>query len=171
MKVLRIKRRTKYPLFAVIVYFLIMAALVAVDQAVKQLVVTKYKNSDLPLIGNYIRLYYTENTGAAFSIMQGKMMLLIIATSVMVAVCITLLITQKLEGKSANMALALISAGGLGNLIDRIFRGYVVDFIYPAFIRFAIFNIADSCVVAGALLLCLYLIIYEKKAKDKETVK
>ena len=149
----------RYPFRAVLLYFALAAVLIAADQLVKQLVVTKFQNADLPLIGNFIHLYYVENTGMAFSMLQGKTLLLIVSTAAMVAVCVYLLIAQKLEGWTGNVSLALICAGGAGNLIDRIFRGYVIDYIYPKFINFAIFNIADMCVVAGAAVLCLWLLL------------
>jgi signal peptidase II len=171
MKFISIRNREKYPLVSVIVYFAIIVVLVAIDQGVKLLVVTRFHNADLPLIGNFIRLYYTENTGAAFSTMQNMRLLLILATVVMVVVCMILIVTNILEGRAGNIALALISAGGLGNLIDRIFRGYVIDYIYPAFIRFAIFNIADCCVVVGAVLLCIYLLVHERKTLGSEKAK
>jgi len=74
-----------------------------------------------------------------------------------------ILFSQRIKSTLASISLLLISAGGIGNLIDRIFRVYVVDFINPKFINFAIFNIADSFVVVGAILLCIYLFIREGK--------
>jgi len=171
MKQFIFKRDGKYPLISVLVYFMTIAVLVSADQFVKHLVATKYKNVDLPLIGNFIRLYYVENTGMAFSKLQGKIMLLIIATAIMVTICLFLLLIQRLEGKVGNIALALICAGGIGNLIDRVSRGYVIDYIYPRFINFAIFNIADCCVVVGAILLCMYLLLFEKSTGNKAVPK
>jgi signal peptidase II len=165
------RRRKKYPVKLLVMYFMLIAVLVAVDQAVKMLILNKYKYADLPLIGDFVRLSYAENTGAAFSKFQGQMPLLITATIIMVGVCVFLLVARKLEGKAGNIALALICAGGIGNLIDRISRGYVIDYIYPKFINFAIFNIADSCVVIGAILLCIYLLVHEKNAQNKIGIK
>jgi signal peptidase II len=171
MKQFIFKRDGKYPLISVLAYFTIIAVLVAVDQSVKLIVVTKFQNADFPLIGKYIRLTYVENTGMAFSMLQGRMLLLIIATAIMVTICLFLLVTQRLEGKVGNIALALICAGGIGNLIDRVSRGYVIDYIYPRFINFAIFNIADCCVVVGAILLCMYLLLFEKSTGNKAVPK
>lgn len=171
MKTYTFRRSQKSEAKMLIVYFLLMAVLVAIDQALKFLVLTKLKDTDLPVLGDFIHLYYMSNTGAAFSLLEGRMPLLITVTLIMIAVCIFLLVRHKISGKAGNIALVLISAGGMGNLIDRIFRGYVVDYIYPKFIHFAVFNFADSCVVVGAILLCVYLLIVEKNADSRVKIK
>jgi signal peptidase II len=142
-------------------YIAAIAAIAAADQLVKLLIVTRFSGADIPLIGDFMHICYVPNTGAAFSILEGKTAALAIVTAVMIAVCVALLIMGRVKGALGRAALVLISGGGAGNLIDRVFRGYVVDFLYPKFINFAIFNLADCCVVIGAALLCIYLIADE----------
>jgi len=101
---------------------------------------------------------YAENTGAAFSSFSGATMLLGIVSLV---ICIGVAV-YKLRHPEADWltqsALSMVLAGGIGNLIDRIVRGYVVDFIEVLFIEFAIFNVADICVTVGAALLFIALL-------------
>lgn len=158
-------RRRRNPAGRIGLYLLTIILFVMADQAVKMLVLRTMKDQDIPVLGNILHFTYAENTGAAFSLLQGKIWLLSAATAVMVSVCLFLLLTRRFDSKLCNVALALIISGGIGNLIDRIFRHYVVDFIYFKIINFADFNLADSYVVVGAVLLCLYLIRAE--AKDR----
>lgn len=151
------RRNTWSPARAAFFLFVI-AALVAVDQLVKWEVVRRMQNQDIPVLGEYLHFTYQENTGAAFSILPGKIWLLSIVAVVMVAVCLYFLMRQRLRSPLGNTALLLVTSGGLGNLIDRVFRGHVVDFIYVKKINFAVFNVADSYVVVGAILLCLFLL-------------
>ena len=66
----------------------------------------------------------------------------------------------------AKLSCALINAGAIGNFLDRIFRGYVVDMIELTFIDYPVFNFADCCVVVGAILMCVYVIFVEEKDKN-----
>ena len=160
-----LSRRRRNPAGRIGLCLLVIALFVAADQAVKVLVLRTMKYQDIPVLGNILHFTYAENTGAAFSLLQGKIWLLSAATAVMVSVCLFLLLIRRFDSKLCNTALVLIVSGGIGNLIDRVFRHYVVDFIYFKFINFADFNIADSYVVIGGALLCLYLILSE--AKDR----
>ena len=81
---------------------------------------------------------------------------------VIVYVCIA-----KPKNKLQNISLTLIFAGALGNAIDRIFRGFVIDFIETAFISFPVFNIADIAITIGAFLLVIYVIFFDKESKEK----
>jgi signal peptidase II len=144
-----------------------IAGLVAIDQAVKQFIAANFEGRDIPLLGDFMHICYVRNTGAAFSILEGRTVLLAVITAIMIIACIVLLIRGLPRGGVGKAALVLIAAGGIGNLIDRIARGYVVDYLYPKFINFAIFNIADCCVVIGAIIICVYLILNEKNAKSR----
>lgn len=144
-----------------------IAGLVVADQCVKLYFISLHSFFDFPVIGDYVRFTYTENRGAAFGIFQNSRVFLIGITSVLVLCCLYFIVFRKLSSVIANISLALIVAGGIGNLIDRVFRGYVVDFIYFKFIHFAVFNMADSYVFIGAVMMCLYVLFRESAGKGK----
>jgi signal peptidase II len=139
-------------------HFVLAAFLIALDQIVKQWVVATY-----PLQGpeQYIGLgfYFTyeQNTGAAFSIFRDNPYALgTLSAVVATAILVYLIVKRKTLSTLHRYALASILAGAIGNMIDRFRLGYVVDFIHfhiPGFDFPYIFNIADSCVVIGAILL------------------
>lgn len=114
-----------------------------------------------------INLSYFENTGAAFSILEGKTIFLSIITLVVIVLAIYYVIKHKVKQPLALTSFALLIAGGIGNLIDRIFRGYVIDYIEIRLFNFAVFNFADCCVVIGAFLLVIYILFFEKSDKIK----
>lgn len=138
----------------------LITLLTAVDQIIKILVI---KNiipiAELPVINGLLRLRYVENTGAVFGSLQNSTTVLIILTSVILAVCVFLLMGKKIDNKFLFSSLLLIVSGGIGNLIDRIARGYVIDYIELLFVNFAIFNFADCLVTVGAFSMMGYLIV------------
>lgn len=149
-------------MLALIIYFIGAAVLVVADQFTKLWAINHLqKIGTMPIVGDYLRFTYAGNTGAAFSILEGQHLLLIAVPLVMSLICIYFLVTRKLHSVIGDISLMLIIAGGIGNLIDRIFRGFVVDFIDLAKIHFAIFNVADSCVTVGAVLLVIYVLVHE----------
>lgn len=119
-----------------------------------------------------MELRYVENDGAAFSMLANQewgRWFLIIVTSVALLVVLYLLLTRKLsDAKLCQAALVLIFAGGVGNLIDRIRTGYVVDFFATTFIDFAVFNVADCFITIGFALLILYFLLSEIKGRRKK---
>lgn len=159
-----------------IIYFAVILGLVAIDEYVKNIFYSLPINYDLPIINNILHFQYTENPGAAFGFLESKSgynYILIIVTSLLVLGCLLFLFKNKYRSNLINISLILISAGGIGNLYDRIFRiarfplysgkHIVVDFIYLKFINFAVFNIADSYVCIGTGLLCIYVLSQNKK--------
>lgn len=143
---------------AIVYYILMIVGLVGADQAVKLYLISLNQNFDVPVLGNLLHFTYSTNRGAAFGIFEGKTIFLIVVVVLLVAGCLAVLFSRRLKGRLPNISLSLIAAGGIGNLIDRVFRGYVVDFIYVKIINFAIFNIADSCVTIGVVLMCIYVL-------------
>ena len=139
--------------------------LVAFDQITKGWALTLLKPvSPYVLWDGVFELYYTENTGAAFGIFDNQRWILLGVTTVALLALLYVMMTGKL-GRHwlVTVTSTLILAGGVGNLIDRIFRGYVVDFFYFKLINFAIFNVADCFVVVGATLLLVYfLFVYRE---------
>ncbi len=109
---------------------------------------------------------YTENTGAAFSMLSGQKYFLIVLPILICIVLGYLLFAKKIEHKLGRVALTFLLGGAIGNLIDRIVHGFVVDFIDVRIINFAIFNVADIFVTVGAGLLIAYLVFFYEKAED-----
>lgn len=147
-----------------------IVVLTAVDQLTKYAAVSILKlNGPKEFLFGLFQLRYAENTGAAFSsFSDNKFMLLILSGGLLLAVLFVLL-TKKLDSKFVNVSLVLVCAGGLGNLIDRALNGYVVDFIEPLFIKFAVFNFADICITVGAFMLIgyeIFEIVRETKLKN-----
>ena len=139
---------------------LIIAALIAVDQGLKFLAIEYLQPiGSFPVLDGVLQLSYVENTGAAFGMFHEHTTLLSVFTAIVVVVGLALLLSGRLRDNLARAAAVLILAGGAGNLIDRVARGFVVDYIEPLFVDFAVFNFADMLVCVGAGLLILYLIL------------
>lgn len=102
---------------------------------------------------------YLSNKGAAFGLFADKRWVFLIATTVFLAIAIYAFFRLKISQPLVNYALMLIISGGIGNMIDRIARGFVIDFINFSFVNFFVFNVADCCVVIGCALFVLYLLI------------
>ena len=161
-----------------VISLVIMAVLVAADQLVK-LAVT----NNLPLNGQPVEvikfgsfkvfsLTHIRNSGAAWSMMSGKTWFLIGLPVVVLIVAVIYMYKIRKGSKLELVSLAMVLAGGIGNLIDRVIRGEVVDFIDVRIINFAVFNIADICAVLGALGLLLFVVADEiKEQKNKRSAK
>ncbi|MDO5448263.1 MAG: signal peptidase II [Clostridia bacterium] len=137
-----------------------VALLVGLDQLIKYLVITNVKPVDaVPVIDNILQFRYVENTGAAFSILSDKTWLLSLITGLMIVGALLYLFISKPKSKLLTTSIILVVSGGLGNLIDRIFRGYVVDFIEYLFMEYAVYNFADILVTIGAVLLVIAIFL------------
>lgn len=148
------------------VWLLAILGMIGLDRAVKLWAASALKPAGtMTLIPGLIQLYYTENQGAAFGIFSGARIFLVVLTSAAVVFMAWLLLTDKLPGGLGQWSLVLIIGGALGNLIDRIFQGYVVDMFEFMFINFAIFNVADIFVTCGGAMLVVYLIFFSEKRK------
>ena len=153
-------------------YVLLIAALIGVDQLVKLLVVRNFELFESLELWNFIHLTYIHNTGAAFGMMEGARVLFLIFNIVLVAA--VLWAWKKPWMGRYKFAVSLIVAGALGNCIDRIFRGYVVDFI--DFTYWPVFNVADIAVVCGTILLSIMILTAKEEelpvfGKDKKKEK
>ena len=143
---------------------IIFILLVFFDQITKYIIVNNFKlNESLILINNFLKFQYINNYGASFGILNGQVLLLVIITIII----LYYLIIELKKNKNNNLLLTsftLIISGSIGNLIDRLFRGYVVDFIsFTLFKReMPIFNLADIFITFGVLLY-LYIILMEGK--------
>lgn len=150
-----------------LLYTAIIALIIAADQVSKWLVVHYLKpQGSIPLIQDVLHLTYTENTGAAFSILQGRQFFLVGLTTIAMLAMVAYLykLNQVAGNHFQKIAITLIIGGGVGNLIDRLRLGFVVDFIDFRLINFAIFNIADSCIVVGCIILIVDLLFNQQNA-------
>jgi len=146
------------------------AILVAIDQWSKVFATNNLMGrADITLIDRFLSLTYHTNSGAAFGIFQGgRWAFLAFAAVILIVIAIYYVKLPHSRVYSAiRFALILTAAGGIGNSIDRLQNGYVVDFIRFDFINFAIFNIADIYVVCGTILLGIVVIFF---VKDEEIV-
>lgn len=138
-------------------------AVIGADQYTKYYVASEYVlgAEGKTLIPKIIDTVFVKNDGGAWGMLGGSTWLLISLTTVIMLVCIALLLKYGVKNKLMFWAIILVLSGGLGNMIDRIFRGgYVVDFLHFTFYKsFPVFNIADCAVVIGAAMLVLYFII------------
>lgn len=143
------------------VIIILSIVLLVIDQVSKILAVKLIDiNSSIEVIKSFFYLTYTHNTGAAFSILTGQRLLLILVAIVILVVIFNYLRKNEVEGKIDTLAFSLIIGGSLGNLLDRIVRGYVIDFLdFKIFgYNFPVFNLADTFIVIGVFLLLITII-------------
>lgn len=135
---------------AKVIYYLVALLIIAIDQLSKWAIV-KYMElyESIPLIEGWFHITSSRNRGAAFGILQDQRTFFIVLTVSVSLFLIYYIYKIHKEQKLFSFALSLILGGAIGNLIDRVFRGEVVDFIDVRIINFAIFNIADSAIVIG----------------------
>lgn len=147
---------------------IIAVAVVLIDQLTKILVVNNFKiGESVPLIDGVLNFTFHTNKGAAFGILSENRYVFMIASAAIIAVLCFIVYKYHGQSKLFDICLGLIIGGGLGNMIDRVIYGYVVDFIdFCAFDFWTyIFNIADSAVVIGCILAIIFL-LFDKKAKS-----
>lgn len=150
----------------IFVYVIVACLLVVVDQLVKGWVVANVALGDsFEVIKGLMSITYIQNAGAAWSILQGKMVFFAIITSIAVVVCGYLLYKNRHGNKFLTFGLTFIIAGALGNFIDRMRLGYVVDMFQTDFVNFPIFNVADSVLVIGVICVFIYILVDEKSEK------
>lgn len=152
-----------------LISIIVIAALTAVDQIIKFFVERDLQPvGEKAFIDGFIGWQYVRNTGAAFGSFSNSTMILTIFTAILLIAGTAALLMGKIKNTFYRVCAVIIIAGGLGNLIDRIFRGFVVDYIEVQFMNFAIFNFADILVTCGAFMIMgytIYDIIKEQKAK------
>ena len=137
----------------------VIAILIVLDQLVKSYVVQNIALGEVKTwIPNLVSLTYLQNRGAAFSMLQDQQLLFAVITLVVVVGAIWYLHKHMEDSFWMVLGLTLIIAGGLGNFIDRISQGFVVDMFHLDFINFAIFNVADSYLTVGVIILLLAML-------------
>lgn len=147
---------------------LVSVVLAAIDQLIKLLAVTYIQpvgSISLLKFGEteWLNLTYCENTGMSFSLLEGQRVLLIALPLVLIALIEWYIFSGRADTRAKLFSLAAVAGGGLGNLIDRVFSGYVVDFIDVRIIHFAIFNFADICAVCGGIVFAVLIFLEDKK--------
>ncbi len=122
----------------------------------------------IPFIKGVIQFNYARNEGMAFSLFSGARWVFVAVTAIVCTAALLYLFKNRCDSLWAYWSIGVIVSGGIGNLIDRILYGYVIDFIEPVFVDFAIFNIADCAVTLGAVSLIAYLLcdLFKKEKKE-----
>lgn len=144
-----------------VVLALFSAAIVAVDQLTKYLAAANLMGRTITLIPGWLQLHYIENDGMALSLLRGGRWLFIVMTAVYLAVVAMMLIKKWFKKKPELWCIAAITGGAIGNFIDRISTGLVIDMICIPW--FSTFNVADLFITFGAVILLIYILV-----KDKE---
>lgn len=157
------------PFFSLIVG----AVLVVIDQVIKYFVSAYLQPvGSVSVIDNLFSLTYVENKGVAFGMFSDMRWVFVALTSVLLAIIMFYMFKKRPKGKFFYICAALIIGGGIGNLIDRIFYGYVIDYLSLSFFS-PVCNFADYCITAGTIMLVIYLLFFSdvldssKKAKIK----
>jgi len=150
---------------------LIVTLVVALDQLTKQFITRTMELGDSnPIIDNFLYITYHRNSGAAFGILQGRMIFFYIITAIaIIGIVIWLSKLNLKEEKLLAIALALILGGAVGNFIDRVIYQSVIDFVYTRWwgYSFPIFNVADVALTIGGILMALDMMILDRlRSKD-----
>ncbi len=164
-------------------YILLFLLLIVLDQFSKIAIRNLFdltKESTIPILGNFFRLTLIKNQGAVFGInpQMGSFTNIFFIIASVIAIGVIAFLFIKNEAPLARFSFTLILSGAMGNLIDRIFMGKVTDFLDFDFFnisignwhidRWYVFNIADSCIVVGVILLLIYYLFVEQSAKSEE---
>ena len=147
-------KRFIYPSIAVLV--------IALDQFTKYLVRANMQPGDrIPVIGNWMSIYYVQNTGTAFSMFRDNRFVTVFLTTALIILCIIFIVKEAREGhRLIPVLFTFVAAGGISNMIDRLMLGFVTDMISCG--SFAVFNVADIGVTCGCILTMIVLIIQFK---------
>ena len=159
-----------------VILIAVIAAVIGLDQLTKWLTVVNLEEYEsFPVWQDVFHFTYVKNTGMAFGMLKDHRWVFMVFSTIAIVALIVYLFRFRPESRWMQVSMAMIIGGGIGNMIDRVFLGYVVDFIDVTLINFAVFNVADSfvCVGAGIMILCLVLdlikeIKLEKAQKTEE---
>jgi len=155
--------------YRIIPMALIAAFLIGLDQLTKFLVVTRMEEGEsIPILGKYFAITSHRNSGAAWGMLQGQMIFFYIITVVVLAILVYVYIREAKDNLLLQSAIVMLIAGSLGNFIDRILFQEVVDFVdvLLIFYDFPIFNVADSALTVGVVLMIVEFFFMGKGEKD-----
>lgn len=154
--------------FVAIAIGLLLAVL---DQVIKYFVSADLKPmGSVTVIDNILNFTYVENRGVAFGMFSGMRWVFIALTALLICAIIIYMFKRKPQSKLFYVCVALIIGGGIGNLIDRIFYGYVIDYISLSFFS-PVCNFADYCITIGTALLVIYVLFFSKEFNEQKKVK
>ncbi len=142
--------------------------LVLIDQLTKYIIISKFAlGESIPLIKDVFELTYIRNEGAAWGMLQGKQILFYITTPIVIIIACLLYKKMFVNKKFAALQVldVVLVSGAIGNFIDRLFRGYVIDFLYFKLIDFPVFNVAD-CYVTVSVILLVILMFFKYSEED-----
>lgn len=138
--------------------FVIVILIAALDQIIKLLIINNFPlGLPHPIIENIFNITYVKNTGIAFGIFKGNNLIMIILNIIIITIITVLLYSMDFDNIFFKLSAGFIIGGALGNLIDRINRGFIVDYLDLSF--WPTFNLADSMVVIGGIMLAIFLLI------------
>lgn len=151
------------------IYFIAAALLTALDQFTKLAIRSSLSlGEQRVLLPGVLGLTYVQNTGMAFSSLSGRTgFLTLVSLAAAIAVSVMLMRGKPFAHPFGKWTLTLILAGAVGNLIDRFFLHYVTDMIQVLFVNFAVFNVADCCVVVGGILLAVYVLFFYENWEEQ----
>ena len=141
---------------------------VALDQITKAIVVSNMAlHEEIAFLPGFMRFYHTQNTGAAFSMLSGHRWVFMVFSVVAMGLIVYLLYRFYGRHPMLSVSLAAVLGGGIGNMIDRVLNGYVVDFLDFQFMEFAVFNVADIFVTCGTVALAVYILFVEPRVEKR----
>lgn len=152
----------------ILIYLGIAAVVIVLDQLLKIFIATNYSVGEVhQIIPHVLSFNYLQNNGGAGNILSGKMWLFYLISAIVIPILLYFLIKKGKTKKEIffKIGLAVLLGGIVGNLIDRIRLGYVIDMLQLDFIQFNIFNIADSAITVGIAMLFIYLIFLDREEK------
>lgn len=155
--------------FRIAAQILLIGLLVGADQLLKHWAERVLGGGRVLQADGFMALRYVRNTGAAFSMLSGKTVVLVWGTGLVLLGCLVYLLLGRSKNRFFDAALLLVTAGGVANLIDRVRLGYVIDYIEPLFVDFAVFNFADCLITVGAAMLFIWAIrgaVRDKSRKE-----
>lgn len=155
------KKKIKY----IVIELVLVGIVLAIDLLTKHFIYQKvYDYGKITLIKGTLSFIAVQNTGASFGIFKDSTTLLTIISAISVlGMLIFLIVSAKHRNLLLRSSLILIIGGAMGNLVDRAWLGYVRDFVYFELINFAVFNLADSALTIGTILLIIYVLFYYNK--------
>ena len=149
--------------------YVLIAGILLVDQLVKYVVRSHmYVGESIPVIQGVFHLTYVRNTGAAFNLFEGMSMFLQIVTFFALVFAVWFMEKHLQRHWTLLLSMTLIISGGAGNLLDRLFLGYVTDLFEFRLIHFPVFNVADIAICVGCFILVLYTFLFDRPAEEKE---
>ena len=146
---------------AITIGIIILLLIILFDQVTKMILI----NQNITIIPNFLSFNYIQNTGAAFNIGSNNIIMIIIINVIIIGLIIKFIKDNDLD-IGVLLSIFIVLAGGISNLIDRIFRGFVIDFIDVNIFNFPNFNVADICIVLGIVFL-IFIIIKSTINKEK----